>query len=254
MLPAQIITAHQFILKQLDVWRKRAEFARAFQAQLLTDLRLSDDWKKAETVRVDAEARRDQLEGSLRHSALESFEATGDKHPYLALDVREMTEINYDENRALEYCKANPNMQGALKLDRAKFEKAAIALGLDFVTTSKAPRATISSNLGRFIEPSTIICTPVSHPNSLDKNGKIDYVILMLEGKQAGEWPVDSPQWQVGRDWVMAEIANPNSAYSDSLLMNMWRGIIRREAEVIEVNTTFVPSDTSPEKEDQYVG
>jgi hypothetical protein len=143
-----MITTHSDRLEELNMWRKRADFASDLQSRLFSEMKNSEAYKAAEIVRQIAMTKRDELEADLRQNAIEEFTQTGDKHPCPALDIREMTHINYDPDIALEYCKKS--MQGALQLDRTKFEKAAAALGLDFVTISKVPKATIATNLNKF--------------------------------------------------------------------------------------------------------
>lgn len=100
-----------------------------------------------------------QLEKECRAGAIEQFQTTGEKVPVPGLTVSEPPVLKYDEGRALLWAKDNPDGKKMLKLVTSKFEKAAKALDLDFVSEVKEPYCTISS---RLIPPTPV--TPADEP------------------------------------------------------------------------------------------
>lgn len=234
-------------LAELCLWRERAETARVFQAMLIAQLKQENDWKHSDEVKQLSEQERDRLETELHLVTLDAFAVSGDKHPYPALNVREMTQLVYDEAEALKYCRTN--MIGALKLDKTKFEKAAVALGLDFVKEIKKPSATIASDLSEFTERVDVNSLkfdgtpdntqPSSWPSpSFDMvTGKITMILWGLGGKMVELSPVDSPEWQAFKTWIWAEIQKPDSRYDFDLLFNTQRNILAREAEILCAKT-----------------
>ena len=84
-------------------------------------------------------------EQSVREVALSHYRLDGNTTPHPAVKIKLYTVLDYALADALDYCREH--FPKALKLDKRGFEKAAKALDLEFVTTSKEARATIAREL-----------------------------------------------------------------------------------------------------------
>src|SRR3990167_149528 len=87
------------------------------------------------------------LETSIRETAVQAFQATGDKHPFPGVEVKVFTTLTYDPRDALLWAEEH---RVALQLDKRTFE--GIARGptgksMEFLHTSEEPRAQIASDL-----------------------------------------------------------------------------------------------------------
>ena len=85
----------------------------------------------------------------VRKLAVEAYGETGDKQVHPAVQVKMYAILDYDPANALNY--AREHLPGALKLNRQAFEKAAKAIGLDFVTMDQEPRAVIAGDLSKYV-------------------------------------------------------------------------------------------------------
>lgn len=81
---------------------------------------------------ADANIRREKAE--IQPWALEQFEKTGEKNLLGGIGIRETSTIEYNADAALKFAKEKDMF---LALDKKAFEKAAPALGVDFVTVGK---------------------------------------------------------------------------------------------------------------------
>jgi len=85
----------------------------------------------------DAQAARSGSEIVLRETAIDRFRANGDKNVAPGVKVKIFTELNYDPQLALDYCKRVIPL--ALKLDAKKFEAIAKDGSVPFVNITKTP-------------------------------------------------------------------------------------------------------------------
>jgi hypothetical protein len=90
------------------------------------------------------------LEHEIKGEKLDIFEETGVKD-FDVGQVKNFTVVEYDEAAAIRWA-IDSNQPGVLKLDNAKFKKAAAALEIDFVTIRKVARMTLKSDLSFLLE------------------------------------------------------------------------------------------------------
>ena len=87
-------------------------------------------------------------EEELRAWAVALFRETGSKQPGPGLGIRVVTQFTYPEKMAVAYC-VEHGLGGLLRLDKTAFEKVAPDLGLDFVSASEVPTATLAADLDK---------------------------------------------------------------------------------------------------------
>lgn len=95
-----------------------------------------------------------RLENAARSLAVAAYRLTGNKAPYPGLNVKITKQIAYDHAKAFAWAKEH-NL--CLKLDTRAMDdqvKAMIKRGgyPDWITTSKTPAGTISTDLGKVLE------------------------------------------------------------------------------------------------------
>lgn len=140
-----IIGLHEAREKVLDL-KHTAETLE----QMIAD---SDIGKELAEVRgwlKDAQQTQARMENEVREWAITAFLTTGDKKPHPAVQIKEYTVLTYDDGQALTY--SREHIPNAVKLDKRAFEKAAAALALDFVQIATEPRATIATDLSKYLE------------------------------------------------------------------------------------------------------
>ena len=81
----------------------------------------------------------ENLKNEVGPLALAEFKATSEKKMWGGIGIREKSVVSYDAAKALAFAKEKDMF---LKLDAATFEKAAPALGLEFVKIEKVPSVT----------------------------------------------------------------------------------------------------------------
>lgn len=131
-----------------DVAIQQAQIARA-----QTELEATAEWKRLAKFKNTLKAYQDALtetEVNVRAVALAEYAANQDKHPHPAITIKVYEVLTYDAEQAKSYAIAH-NLPKLLKLDAKVFEKAANGLGLDFVTVTEEPRATIASDLSEWV-------------------------------------------------------------------------------------------------------
>lgn len=134
-------------------YRQELAEAKAHQAQLETDLANTAEWARLDqhrTYTANVKQNLEQAETALRDAGWQAYQDTGDKAPHPAIKIKLFTVLKYDLGRAKDYCIAH--LPNALKLDARTFEKAAPALGLDWVEEAKEPRAEIAGDLSAYLE------------------------------------------------------------------------------------------------------
>lgn len=72
-----------------------------------------------------------------------------DKAMHFGIGIREDTILHYDKGMAFDWAVAH-NM--ALQLDAKTFVKIAKTIGIDFVNVTKVPKATIATDLSKYVE------------------------------------------------------------------------------------------------------
>ena len=105
---------------------------------------LYSKWKDVQEELKVAQAQADVAKALFGVEALTEYNRSGNKKPHPAVEIKMMIEVLYDEKEALAY--AREHIPNAVKLDAKKFEAAAKALELPFVTTEEYPKAYVSAN------------------------------------------------------------------------------------------------------------
>ena len=122
--------------------RERAKEATAQRTEAYRN------WEKAHQSLFDKEsiARLEcqEAEDKLRELTLQAFVNTGNKTPAPGVGIRVMKRLVYDDKEALDWAVEHSI---ALVLNKKAFEKIAQASGLDFVTITDEPAATIATEL-----------------------------------------------------------------------------------------------------------
>ena len=131
----------------------REEFAeiKSRRQQFLEDLKATDLFVHYDHLVQDIAV----TENSIRWDAVTIFKDTGEKKPHEAVEVKEITKLDIDMLKALEYAKTE--LPQALTLDQKVFQKVIRALPEekvpDCVKISKVPSAYIASNLSIYLKP-----------------------------------------------------------------------------------------------------
>ena len=87
----------------------------------------------------------EEIENRLRQLAVE----TGEKHPHPAVEVVNANEVQFDPDKAVEWC-YTADQRHLLKLDIVKFKSLASKMKLSFVTIKKGHAARIASDLTKW--------------------------------------------------------------------------------------------------------
>jgi len=88
-------------------------------------------------------------EERVRRAALAAYDVDGNKRPHPAVTVKSYSTVAYDSTAALDY--ARQHLPQVIKLDARAFERAAKALGLEFVKLGVEARPTIARDLSEYI-------------------------------------------------------------------------------------------------------
>ena len=141
------------LVRQLAEARRAQALSKQRLAELEKALKESQDYKLYSGFLSDANYQAKELDHDVRQIAVELFEQNGDKKPHPAVDIKEMTSMDYDDALAIAWC--THRLPAALKLDKSLFEKHARAVRettpIKFVTFSTVPKANIASDLEEFI-------------------------------------------------------------------------------------------------------
>lgn len=100
----------------------------------------------------DANAQMDELDTQIRKLAIESFGESANKHPHPAIEIKEVSNLVYDDQLAIMWCMHH--LPNALQLNRTLFEKHARSISdtspIKFVSIKQAPKAFINTDLSAF--------------------------------------------------------------------------------------------------------
>ena len=136
-------------IKQLAHARGMAAQQEALVAAYKTELEQTLAFTRLQEASArfkELKEREEELADTVRMAALDLYNTTGDKKPHRHVQIKVFSRLVYDAAQALDYAIAS--LPAALKLDTKKFEAAAKALNLPFVTTEEEPKVYIDANLG----------------------------------------------------------------------------------------------------------
>jgi len=137
----------------LAVARRRVAAAKEAVAKQQAYLEMTAQYKAVQQAREEAEVlsrTEDSLYQAVRDLGVTIYEDTGEKHPHPAVEIGLYDHLDYDPDVAFEHCRLH--LLNAIKLNKVKFEKVAKAAEFDFVTISKVPRASVSTDLSEYSE------------------------------------------------------------------------------------------------------
>lgn len=141
-------------LKLLAKWRSEEREA----SQNLKDLRIaleeSPEYQDWSFKFHEASGKTAELENTIKKEAIKNYEETKDKAVNAHVGIREMTKLEYELQKAVEFCK--DKLPEAFKFDPGVFEKYVKAMEkispVDFVKISKVPQATIATDLSEYLD------------------------------------------------------------------------------------------------------
>ena len=142
----------QQAINELNAARKATATYKAAVDDAKARLESSELWKAFADSKESLERAQVATEYEakyVRELALTAYGETGDKQVHPAVQVKIYAILDYDPANALDY--AREHLPGALKLNKQAFEKAAKAIGLDFVTMDQEPRAVIAGDLSKYV-------------------------------------------------------------------------------------------------------
>lgn len=145
-------------LQDLAVWRKALQEAAERKKAIEEQLQARPDYQEA--LQSIAEARKfiADLETTLRNTAIQLFQESGDKKPHPALGVRVRRRARYDPLAAKQYC--FQHLPVFLELNDAAFIKHALAVAetvpLPGVEIVEEPEATIAGDLSDYLPPTPV--------------------------------------------------------------------------------------------------
>lgn len=135
-------------VSQLAVLRRQAVDLKALTEEAEIEFKTTPEWIRAEQRGAQYRGLTDRvklLEEEIRIAAIDQFITTGSKHPHPGVEVKEITEVEYDPDRAKQYC--IEHLPSALKLVTGEFERVAKVIKPDFITINVLPRAEIRKDL-----------------------------------------------------------------------------------------------------------
>jgi len=138
-------------VKDLATVRQTETEIKAEVADIQAELEASGLWKLLQERKAllgSAQGAANLQADYVRELALRAYDVAGDKRVHPAVQVKMYATLAYDPTNALDY--AREHLPGALKLNKQVFEKAAKAIGLDFVTMDQEPRAVIAGDLSKY--------------------------------------------------------------------------------------------------------
>jgi hypothetical protein len=100
------------------------------------------------------EQKANNIRTEIEPEAVKLYEETGEKSLLPGLGIRVYTELEYEEETALQHC-ISKDMLGALRVDKKSFEKYAKAMAdvdpLNFVRIIEVPKPTIATDLSEYL-------------------------------------------------------------------------------------------------------
>lgn len=137
-------------VRDLAILRKALEQDKADFKALVDEFEKSEACQYYRTKVHAGQSLVAAMDLEVRCAGLHTYLATREMHPHPALGIRNITSLIYDDREAREYCLAN--LPAVLTVDKKRFEKVAVELGLDFVTLQIEPQVTIATNLSKWLE------------------------------------------------------------------------------------------------------
>ncbi|HEX8843973.1 MAG TPA: hypothetical protein VF791_04990 [Pyrinomonadaceae bacterium] len=139
-------------IRELGQVRSEETHAASELTAMRKELEASERWQTHSDIRKEAKERVSVLEADVKKLTVEYFEATGDKKAHEAAYVRVTETLEYDEEEALTWARAN--LPEALTLDVDAFEEYVKGMRkinpLPFVAFKKEPQPCIARDLSRF--------------------------------------------------------------------------------------------------------
>ena len=139
------------LIKKLAEARKNANDLGEAATKAAMALDETQEYKLYQDSKTSVSAARlevAQLEKQVRDEAISRY-VVGENRPHPAITIKIFNVFKYEAGKALDY--AREHLPNCVNLDTRAFEKAAPALGLDFVTVEQEPRAQIASDLSEFV-------------------------------------------------------------------------------------------------------
>lgn len=140
------------LLKELAITRAALEQQKTWRKSMLEAVTETPEYKAVEESEKNLATKVSELEAHVRQMAIENYANTKEKK-MPGVSIRILNKVSYDTKLAIAWCFYN--LQDAIKLDAAKFDKAAKAAALDtlnFVERYEETSAAIDSDLSAFIE------------------------------------------------------------------------------------------------------
>jgi hypothetical protein len=140
-------------VRQLGLFRSEAAQSKNEQNAMLKQLKESERWQTHDAIYKESKERIAELESGLRKLAVEYYKRTGEKRAHQAAEVKIMTRLEYDREKAKEW--ALENWAEALELNDDVFEEYAMSVRhikpLTFVTFKEEPKLFIKRDLSPYM-------------------------------------------------------------------------------------------------------
>ena len=144
-------------LKTLAGLNRALEENQAWLEAKEEKLKALPEYQEVERIQVERQQIKDRIDQArerVNELTLDLYNATGDKKPADGVGVRIYRVLEYDQEKALTWCKEH--LEPALKLDKRTFEKYAKGVEdvqpLEFVDYLDEPRPTIAGDLSEYLD------------------------------------------------------------------------------------------------------
>jgi len=167
------------------VLRIQLEQLKSIRRNLQAELVMRPEWLNNELKLSLVQSDVDLEELKLRELALDGFAELGLKTPIPGIGVQEHGFVQYDREKALEWCRKNLPAAVIETVDEPTFEATVQALPANvrpaFVVTGKTPKATISATLHEKVDPEQLMAL-LPRPEDI-------YTPIVPEDKYPADWP-----------------------------------------------------------------